>query len=111
MKLFVDCIGAMTDGSPALLKTRKHLRREKAEGMWKDLLSKGWKKVPASWGLESQEPWKVLVPTEEFVWIHKTPFIPHTGIHGKKEGGESPSFFMVCWPHKDLVPVPNRTNL
>ena len=56
MKLFVDCIGAMTDGSPALLKTRKHLRREKAEGMWRDLLRKGWEKVPAVWGAESPEP-------------------------------------------------------
>jgi len=55
-RVFVDMGRPMTDGSPALLKTRKHLRRERAEGMWKDLLSKGWKKVPPAWGPESPEP-------------------------------------------------------
>ena len=44
----------MPDGSPALLKTRQHLRREQAEGMWKDLVRKGWKKVPAVWGLDAE---------------------------------------------------------
>ena len=93
-RVFVDKGRAMPDGSPALLKTRKHLRRERAEGMWKDLVRKGWEKVPAVWGADA-EPWKVFVPTEEFVRIHKTPFIPHTGMHGMKEGGERPSFFYV----------------
>ena len=55
-RVFVDKGRAMPDGSPALLKTRKHLRRERAEGMWKDLVRKGWEKVPAVWGPESQEP-------------------------------------------------------
>lgn len=44
----------MPDGSPALLKTRKHLRREKAEGMWKDLVRKGWEKVPAVRGSDAE---------------------------------------------------------
>ena len=38
---FVDKGRAMPDGSPALLKTRKHLKGEKVEGMWKDLVRKG----------------------------------------------------------------------
>ena len=55
---------------------------------------RGWKKAPPAWGPESQEPEKVLVPTKEFIWIHKTLFIPHTGINGNEEGCERPSFFM-----------------
>ena len=46
----------MTDGSPALLKTRQHLRREQAEGTWKDLMNRGWEKVPAVWGDDAEEP-------------------------------------------------------
>jgi hypothetical protein len=42
--VFVDKGRAMPDGSPALLKTRQHLRRERAEGMWKDLVRKGWER-------------------------------------------------------------------
>ena len=42
--------------SPDLLKNRKHLRRERAEGMRKDLVRKGWEKVPAVWGADA-EPW------------------------------------------------------
>ena len=52
--VFVDMGRGMPDGSPALLKTRQHLRREQAEGMWKDLVRKGWKKVPAVWGLDAE---------------------------------------------------------
>ncbi|WP_083756082.1 DUF1651 domain-containing protein [Synechococcus sp. CC9311] len=44
----------MPDGSPALLKIRKHLRREQAEGMWRDLLRNGWQKVPAVWGADAE---------------------------------------------------------
>ena len=54
-RVFVDKGRAMPDGSPALLKTRKHLRRERAEGMWKDLVRKGWEKVPAVWGADAEE--------------------------------------------------------
>mgnify|MGYP002061265967 FL=1 len=53
-RVFVDKGRAMPDGSPALLKTRKHLRRERAEGMWKDLVRKGWEKVPAVWGADAE---------------------------------------------------------
>ena len=55
-KVFVDMGRGMPDGSPALLKTRQHLRREQAEGMWKDLVRKGWEKVPAVWGANAEEP-------------------------------------------------------
>ena len=51
-RVFVDMGRPMTDGSPALLKTRKHLRREKAEEMWRDLLRSGWQKVSAVWGAD-----------------------------------------------------------
>ena len=55
-KVFVDMGRGMSDGSPALLKTRQHLRREQAEGMWKDLLRMGWERVPAVWGANAEEP-------------------------------------------------------
>ena len=45
---------AMPDGSPALLKTRQYLRRRTAEGMWKDLMRRGWEKVPAVWGVDAE---------------------------------------------------------
>ena len=53
-KVFVDMGRGMPDGSPALLKTRQHIRREDAEGMWKDLLRWGWRKVPAVWGVDAE---------------------------------------------------------
>ena len=43
-RVFVDKGRAMPDGSPALLKTRKHLRRERAEGMWEVFVRKGWER-------------------------------------------------------------------
>ena len=52
--VFVDKGRAMPDGSPALLKTRQYLRRKIAEGMWKELVRKGWKKVPAVWGVDAE---------------------------------------------------------
>ncbi len=46
----------MPDGSPALLKTREHLRRDDIRSLLKELVRKDWEKVPAVWGPESQEP-------------------------------------------------------
>ena len=40
-KVFVDMGRAMSDGSPALLKTRQHIRREQAEGMWRTCCVRG----------------------------------------------------------------------
>ena len=55
-RVFVDMGRAMPDGSPALLKSRQHLRREQAESMWRDLLRSGLQKVPAVWGAHVEEP-------------------------------------------------------
>ena len=52
--VLVDKGRAMPDGSPALLKTRQYLRRGAAEGMWRDLVRKGWEKIPAVWGAEAE---------------------------------------------------------
>ena len=46
-RVFVDMGRPMPDGSPALLKTRQHLRREQAEGMWKDVEGSGESGVEA----------------------------------------------------------------
>ncbi len=40
-RVFVDMCRPMPDGSPALLKTREHMRREQAESMWKYLVRRG----------------------------------------------------------------------
>ena len=53
-KVFLDMGRAMTDGSPVLLKTRQYLRTRTAEGMWKDLVRKGWEMIPAVWGAEAE---------------------------------------------------------
>ena len=53
-RVFVGMGLPMSDGSPALLKTRQHLLREQAEGMWKDLVRKGWEQVPAVWGPDAE---------------------------------------------------------
>ena len=52
--VFVDMGRAMPDGSPALLKSRQHLRREQAESMWRDLLRSGLQKVHAVWGPDAE---------------------------------------------------------
>ena len=39
--VFVDMGRAMPDGSPALLKTRRHLHRDQAEKFWKELVVLG----------------------------------------------------------------------
>ena len=53
-KVFVDMGRPMSDGSPALLKTRQHLRREDAEVLWKNLLRHGSKRVPPVWGPDAE---------------------------------------------------------
>ena len=49
-KVFIDLGRPMPDGSPALLKSRQHLRRVDAEQLWKDLRHQGWKQVSPVWG-------------------------------------------------------------
>ena len=53
-KVFVDVGRLMSDGSPALLKTRQHLRRDDAEVLWKNFLRSGFQKVPAVWGADAE---------------------------------------------------------
>lgn len=49
-KVFVDMGRPMPDGSPALLKTRQHLRRDDAEKFWKNLVHMGWQRTEPLWG-------------------------------------------------------------
>ena len=53
-KVFVDMGRPMPDGSPALLKTRQHLRREEAEVLWRNLLRSGFQRVSAVWGCNAE---------------------------------------------------------
>ena len=46
LRVFVDMGRPMSDGSSALLKTRQHMRRKKADSTWKDLAREGWQRVP-----------------------------------------------------------------
>ena len=41
-RVFVGKGRAMSDGSPALLKTRQNLWREEAEKLWRSLVANGW---------------------------------------------------------------------
>ena len=53
-KVFVDMGRPMPDGSPALLKTRQHLRREEAEVLLRTLLRSGFQRVSAVWGIDGE---------------------------------------------------------
>ena len=44
-KVFVDQGKQLPDSQPPLLKTRRHLRREEAEVMWKQLVRMGCKRT------------------------------------------------------------------
>ena len=54
-KVFVDLGREMARGEAPLLKSRRHLRREQAEGLWKDLVRSGWQPTTPLWG-SSVEP-------------------------------------------------------
>ena len=54
--VFVDQGRGMPDGSPALLKSRRHLHRDQAREVWVDLLKRGYRRVPAVWGPSSGDP-------------------------------------------------------
>lgn len=49
-KVFVDDGRGMPNGEPALLKSRRYLRREQAEELWKHLRKQGWKQTTPVWG-------------------------------------------------------------
>ena len=49
-QVFVDHGRPMGDGEPALLKSRRYLRREDATLLWKQLVAAGWTKTKPLWG-------------------------------------------------------------
>ena len=53
-KVFVDKGRGMKDGSAPLLKNRRHLKREEAERLWKELIGSGCKKTRPLWGTASE---------------------------------------------------------
>ena len=52
-KVFVDYGRGMPDGQPALLKSRRYLRKPDAVVLWKALRSSGWKATEPVWGEEA----------------------------------------------------------
>lgn len=52
--VFLDTGKAMADTSPPLLKDRRHLRRDDARKVWKQLAERGWKKSRPAWGLYAE---------------------------------------------------------
>jgi len=49
--VFMDKGRAMKDGSPALLKSRRHLHKRDAVEIWRKLRADGWSRVKPQWGL------------------------------------------------------------
>ncbi len=49
-RVFVDYGREMLAGEPALLKSRRHLRRSDAVALWKALRSSGWVQTSPGWG-------------------------------------------------------------
>ena len=52
--IFLDKGRAMEDGSPALLKSRRHLPKNEAVEIWRKLISEGWQTVEPQWSLDSE---------------------------------------------------------
>lgn len=53
-RIFIDRGRGMSDGSPALLKSRRYVRRKEAEALWKSLRKKGWKPASPVWGVNAE---------------------------------------------------------
>ena len=49
-KVFMDRGMPMPDGEPPLLKERRHVPKEDAETIWRNLKSMGWKRTEPLWG-------------------------------------------------------------
>ena len=47
--VFLDQGSLMNDGSPALLKSRRHLAMREAIEVWNTLLHDGWQRVSPQW--------------------------------------------------------------
>ena len=52
--VFVDMGRAMPDGSPALLKSRRHLHKDQAQQLWRELVKAGGKRVEPLWGASAE---------------------------------------------------------
>ena len=52
--LFVDYGKEMPNGEPALLKSRRHLRKPEAVELWKSMKRNGWKPCKPLWGADSE---------------------------------------------------------
>jgi len=48
---FVDSGRSLT-GAPPLLKTRRHMRRDAAQKLWRKLKEQGWRQVQPQWGAD-----------------------------------------------------------
>ncbi|WP_413439979.1 DUF1651 domain-containing protein [Synechococcus sp. MIT S1220] len=44
----------MPEGQPALLKSRRHLRKPEAVELWKSMKRNGWKPCRPLWGAHSK---------------------------------------------------------
>lgn len=52
--VFVDHGRGMPNGEPALLKSRRHLRRTDAQLLWKELVKTGWRQTAPAWGPDAE---------------------------------------------------------
>jgi len=55
IRVYIDDGRRMPNGEPPLLKSRRCLRHEEAEAMWRELLGVGWQQTHPQWG-EGAEP-------------------------------------------------------
>ena len=53
-KVFMDRGMPMPDGEPPLLKERRHVPKEDAETIWRNLKSMGWKRSEPLWGASAE---------------------------------------------------------
>ena len=53
-KVFMDCGMPMPNGEPPLLKERRHVPKEDAETIWRNLKSMGWKRTEPLWGASAE---------------------------------------------------------
>lgn len=53
-RIFIDKGRAMPDGSAALLKSRRYVRRKEAEALWKLLRKAGWRQASPVWGVNAE---------------------------------------------------------
>ena len=52
--VFMDRGTLMPDGQPPLLKERRHVPKEDAETIWRNLKSMGWERTKPLWGASAE---------------------------------------------------------